>query len=161
MPCCDDCDRLRNIRQLYSPVKLEPLEAGGLGGPWWRCFCVVVVRCCVCKRRLVLRCPPLALYYNILYYGTILLGVDISIVVLDTYAILVKYLARENGGREKNHKSVVCVVCCKKLLYTYHDFPNGKYETCICRNRYMCERLVFCNIWRGKMVGEKNLKKRS
>ena len=38
--------------------------------------------------------------YDTLYYG-IILGVDISIVVLDTYAILVKYLARENGGREK------------------------------------------------------------
>ncbi len=38
--------------------------------------------------------------YNILYYG-IVLGVGISIIVLlDTYAILVKYLARENGGRE-------------------------------------------------------------
>ena len=64
-------------------------------------FFVVVVHCCVCKRRLVLRCPPLALQYNILYYGTIILGVGISIIVLDTYVILVKYLARENGGREK------------------------------------------------------------
>ncbi len=97
----------------------------------------------------------------VLPYGTIVLGVGISIVVLDTYAILVKYLARENGGREKNYKSVGCVVCCKKLLSTNHDFPNGKYETCICRNRYMCGQLVFCNILRGKTVGEKNLKKRS
>jgi hypothetical protein len=94
--------------------------------------------------------------YDILYYG-IVLGVGISIVVLDTYAILVKYLARENGRRE--NKSVVCVLCCKKLLSTNHDSPNGKYETCICRNRYMCGRLVFCNIWHGKRVGEKNLKK--
>ncbi len=39
--------------------------------------------------------------YNISYYG-IVLGVGISIVELDTtYAILVKYLAQENGGREK------------------------------------------------------------
>jgi hypothetical protein len=38
--------------------------------------------------------------YDISYYG-IVLGVGISIVVLDTYAILVKNLARENGGREK------------------------------------------------------------
>jgi hypothetical protein len=97
--------------------------------------------------------------YDISYYG-IVLGVGISIVVLDTYAILVEYLAWENGGREKNDKSVVCVVCCKKLLSTNHDFPNGKYETCICRNRYMCGQLVFRNIWHGKTVGEKNLKKR-
>ncbi len=66
-------------------------------------FFVVVVRCCVCKRRLVFRCLPLALWYNIWYYGTIVLGVGISIIVivLDTYAILVKYLVQENGGREK------------------------------------------------------------
>ncbi len=38
--------------------------------------------------------------YDISYYG-IVLGVGISIRVLDIYAILVKYLARENGGREK------------------------------------------------------------
>ncbi len=124
-------------------------------------FLFVVVRCCVRKRQLVLRYPPLALQYNILYHGTIVLGVGISILVIDTYAILVKYLAQENGGREKNDKSVVCVVCCKKLLSTNHDFPNGKYETCICRSRYMCGGLVFCNIWHGKTVGEKNLKKRS
>ncbi len=100
------------------------------------------------------------LKYNISYYG-IVLCVGISTVELDTYAILVKYLVRENGGREKNYKSVVCVVCCKKLLSTNHDFPNGKYERCICRNRYMCGRLVFCNIWCWKTVGEKNLKKHS
>ncbi len=95
-----------------------------------------------------------------LYFGTIILGVGISIVVLDTYTIIVKYLARENGRREKNDKSFVCVVCCKKLLSTNHNFPNGKHETCICRNRYMCGGLVFRNIWHGKMVGAKNLKKR-
>jgi hypothetical protein len=68
--------------------------------------------------------------YNILYHG-IVLGVGISIVELDRYAILVKYLVRENGEREKNDKSVVCVVCCKKLLPTNNNFPNGKYETYI------------------------------
>ncbi len=47
--------------------------------------------------------------YNISYNG-IVLGVGISIVVLDTYAILVKYLARENGGREK--KWQISCVCC-------------------------------------------------
>jgi hypothetical protein len=31
------------------------------------CFLLYVVGCCVCKRRLILRCPPLAC--NILYYG--------------------------------------------------------------------------------------------
>ncbi len=79
------------------------------------------------------------LKYNISYYG-IVLRVGISIVELDTYVILVIYLARENGGREKNDKSVMCVVCCKKLLSTNNDFPNGKYETNICRNRYVCGR---------------------
>ncbi len=69
--------------------------------------------------------------YDILYYS-IVLGVGISIVVLDTYAILVKYFAWENGGREKNDKSVVCVVCCKKLLSTNAiEFTNGKYKTYI------------------------------
>ena len=68
--------------------------------------------CCVSERRLVLGCPPLA--YDISYYG-IVLGVGISIVVLDTYAILVKYLVQEYGRRDKNNdKSVVlCVMCCK------------------------------------------------
>ncbi len=97
------------------------------------------------------------LKYDIFYYG-IVLCVGISTVELDTYPILVKF-GVENGRREKNDKSVVCVVCCKKLLSTNHDFPNGKYETCICRNRYMCGGLVFRNIWRRKTVGEKNLKK--
>ncbi len=83
------------------------------------------------------------LKYNTSYYG-IVLRVGISIVKLDTCRILVKYLAQENGGREKNDKSVVCVVCCKKLLCAINDFPNGKYETYICRNRYMCGWLVFC-----------------
>ncbi len=51
------------------------------------------------------------------YYG-IVLGVGISIVVLDTYAILVKYLAQEYGGREKNEKSVVlCVLCVVENSY--------------------------------------------
>ncbi len=68
--------------------------------------------------------------YDISYYG-IVLGVGISILVLNTYAIIVKYLARENGGREKNDKSVVCVVCCKKLLSTNNNFTNGKYEAYI------------------------------
>ncbi len=100
------------------------------------------------------------LKYDISYYGIVLCE-GISTVELDTFAILVKYLAWESGGREKNDKSVVFVVCCKKLLSTNHKFPNGKYEMCICRNRYMCGRLVFCNIWHEKTVGEKNLKKRS
>jgi hypothetical protein len=34
LPCYDDHDQLRDVRQLHSPVKLEPLEAGSLGGPW-------------------------------------------------------------------------------------------------------------------------------
>jgi hypothetical protein len=62
--------------------------------------------------------------YDILYYG-IVLGVGISIVVLDTYAILVKYLAREKGTREKNDKSVVCVVCCKNCYLLITIFPTA------------------------------------
>ena len=55
--------------------------------------------------------------YDILHYG-IVLGVGISIIVLDTYMILVKYLAREYGSREKNDKSVVlCVLCVVKNSY--------------------------------------------
>jgi hypothetical protein len=77
--------------------------------------CLCVVCCCVSKRQLVLGCPPLA--YDISYYG-IVLGVGISIIVLDTYAILVKYLVREYGGREINDKSVVlCVLCFVKNRY--------------------------------------------
>jgi hypothetical protein len=91
-------------------------------------FLLGVVCCCVCKRRLVLGCLPLA--YDISYYG-IVLGVGISIVVLDTYAILVKYLVQENSGREKNDKSVVCVVCCKKTVIYYNNFTNSKYENYI------------------------------
>ncbi len=45
-PCCDDLDQSRNVRRLHSPVKLEPLEASSLGGPWWWCFLFSVV-CCV------------------------------------------------------------------------------------------------------------------
>jgi hypothetical protein len=52
--CCDDCDRLLDVQQLHSPVKLELLEAGGLGGLWWRCFIFVCVLCVVVERRLVL-----------------------------------------------------------------------------------------------------------
>jgi hypothetical protein len=112
-----------------------------LGGTMVMVFYVIVL-CCVllCVRDAVGSCvSAVGSYskYDISYYG-IILGVGISIVVLDTYAILVKYLAREKGGREKNYKSVVCVVCCKKLLSTNHYFPNGKHEMCICRNRYMC-----------------------
>ncbi len=44
--CCNDCDQLRDVRWLHSPVNMEPLEAGGLGGPWWWCFTFYVV-CCV------------------------------------------------------------------------------------------------------------------
>jgi hypothetical protein len=83
------------------------------------CYVLCVVCCCVCKRQLVLGCPLLAHKYDISYYG-IVLSVGISIIVLDTYAILVKYLARENSGREKNDKSVMCVVCKKLLLHRFH-----------------------------------------
>jgi hypothetical protein len=107
-------------------------------------FCCVlcVVCCCVCERRLVLGCLPLANKYNILYYG-IVLGVGICIVVQDTCAILVKSLAQENGEREKNDKSVVCVVSCKNLLSTTTILPTANmritYEGIV-----ICGQLVFC-----------------
>ncbi len=77
----------------------------------------------MCERRLVLGCPSLAHKYDKLYYG-IILGVGISILVLNTYAILVKYLARENGGKRNNDKLVVCVVCCKNcyLLQQFYQW---------------------------------------
>ena len=37
-PCCGDRDRSRDIRRSHSPVNLEPLEAGGRGRSWCRCF---------------------------------------------------------------------------------------------------------------------------
>jgi hypothetical protein len=57
-PCGNDRGQLRNVRRLHSPLKLEPLEASGWGGPWWSCFVCFLVVCCVCcccERRLVLR----------------------------------------------------------------------------------------------------------
>ncbi len=97
--------------------------------------------------------------YDISYYG-IVLGVGISIVVLGRYICNPCHIfGMGKWWERKNDTSVVCDVCCKKLLSTNHDFPNGKYETCICRNRYMCGQLVFHNIWHGKTMGEKNLKK--
>jgi hypothetical protein len=53
--------------------------------------------------------------YDISYYG-IVLGVSISILVLDAYTILVKYLAWENGGREKKLQ-ISCVLYVVKNCY--------------------------------------------
>ncbi len=76
-------------------------------------FMLCVVCCCVCKRQLVLLSVRhyigSYLKYDISYHG-IVLCVGISTVEQDTYAILVKYLARENGGREK--KLQISCVCC-------------------------------------------------
>ena len=47
-PDRDDCDQLRDVRRSHSPVKLEPLGAGGLREPWWRCFFFQHVGLCVC-----------------------------------------------------------------------------------------------------------------
>jgi hypothetical protein len=108
------------------PLPLLSCCISGLGpeGLLHLCFFVCVVCCCVCERRLVLGCPPLAHKYDTSYYD-IILGIGISIIVLDTHTIFVKYLVQENGGREKNDKSVVCVVCCKKLLPTTTIFPTA------------------------------------
>ncbi len=130
LPCCNDRDRSCNVRQSHSPVKLEPPEARSLGGPWWQCFLFFVV-CCVllCVREVVgsLGCPPLAHTLSTTYRTMVSYYVclGISIVELDTYTILVKYLVRENGRREKNDKSVVCVVCCKKCYLLITIFPTA------------------------------------
>ncbi len=65
------------------------------------------------------------LKHDISYYG-IVLCVGISTVELDTYAILVKYLARENGGREKmtNQLCVLCVVKNCYILITIFPTAN-------------------------------------
>ncbi len=126
--CCNDCDQLRDVRRLHPPVKLEPLEAGGLRGQWWRCFMFLlcVVCCCMCKIGWFSWVSPVGSYskYNISYYG-IVLGVEISIVELDTYAILVKYLEQETSRRKKiNDKSDVCVACCKNYYLLITIFPT-------------------------------------
>jgi hypothetical protein len=66
------------------------------------------------------------LKYNISCYG-ILLGVGISIVELDTYAILVKYLTQENGGREKKMTNQLCVLLCvvKNCYLLIMIFPTA------------------------------------
>ncbi len=56
------------------------------------------------------------LKYDISYYG-IVLCVGISTVELDTYAISVKYLAWENGRREKKTPNQLCVLCVVKNCY--------------------------------------------
>ncbi len=65
------------------------------------------------------------LEYNISYYGFVL-RVGISIIELDTYAILVEYLAQENGRREKmtNQLCVLCVVKNYYLLITISPMAN-------------------------------------
>ena len=50
----NDRDRSRDVGRSHSPVELEPPGAGGLGGPWWRCF-VVFWLVGLCERVLALR----------------------------------------------------------------------------------------------------------
>ena len=38
LPCFDDCAPSCNVRRLHLPLKSELLGAGGLWGPWCRCF---------------------------------------------------------------------------------------------------------------------------
>jgi hypothetical protein len=47
-PDRDDCDQSRDLWRSYSPVKLEPLEAGGLWGPWCQCFVVLLLVVVLC-----------------------------------------------------------------------------------------------------------------
>jgi hypothetical protein len=63
--------------------------------------------------------------YNISYYG-IVLCVGISIVEPDTYAILVKYLAQENGGREKMTNQL-CVKLLEYPLITIFPTANMRH----------------------------------
>ena len=60
------------------------------------------------------------LKYDISYYG-IVLHVGISIIELDTYTILVKYLAWENSGREKKTNQL-CMLCVVKNSYLLQRF---------------------------------------
>ncbi len=62
-PCFDDRAPSCDVRRLHLPLKLEPLGAGGLWGPWCRCFffyslwgyvCVLVRHAQVSKRSEVL-----------------------------------------------------------------------------------------------------------
>jgi hypothetical protein len=71
----------------------------------------------------------LAHKYDISYYG-IVLSVGIGIIVLDTYAILVKYLRGKMAG-EKKMTNQLCVLYVVKTVIYYNDFTNGKYETYI------------------------------
>ncbi len=73
-----------------------------------------------CVREAVgsLGCPPLAHTLSTTYHTMVSYYVclGISIVEIDTYAILVKYFARENGGREKMTNQL-CVLCVVKNCY--------------------------------------------
>ncbi len=63
LPCCNDRDQSRDVRRLHSPVKLEPLEAGSLGGTMVMVFMFYVVCCgllCVQEAVGSPECPPLA-----------------------------------------------------------------------------------------------------
>ena len=56
LQCRNDCDQLSDVQQSHVSLKLEPLGAGSLGGPWCRCFCFFcaggVVVCTLCTASL-------------------------------------------------------------------------------------------------------------
>jgi hypothetical protein len=92
-------------------------------------FCVLL-----CVREAVgsLGCLPLAHTLSTTYRTTygIVLGVGISIVELDTHAILVKNLMRENGGKEKMTNQL-CVLCVVKNCYLLPYRPVFKHHRCL------------------------------
>jgi hypothetical protein len=77
--------------------KIRAAGSQGLGGTM---VTVLYVLCVLC----VVVCARGGWFLGVRHWRTIygiVLGVGISILVLDTYAILVKYFAQEYGGREK------------------------------------------------------------
>ncbi len=71
---CEDRYQLCNVRQLHSPVKLEPHKRAAWGehGDGVFCFLLCVVCCCVCKRRVGSWMSAIAHKYDISYYGIVL-----------------------------------------------------------------------------------------
>ena len=110
-PCCGDRDRSRDVRRSHSPLKLEPLEAGGRGRSWCRCFldvarCVVVV-CCgkYLPYRMILRRSS---RYGMLVLGTYLCEDVILLIslVFRWFYYLKTIMHRKELVSKKNKRSI-------------------------------------------------------
>ena len=126
--CCNDCDWSRNVRRLHSPVKLEPLEAGSLGRPWWRCCMLFLVLWVVCNCVLVVMCSRGGWFLGDKYfYRTIFF----HSIILPSMVLSGQYLC--------NHL--------KKLLST--RICQWQYEVYILwRNGYVCTISVLFYLFR-------------